>query len=144
MYHFGDYLREKDVNLCCQYFFLGVFDREHNFESLVSKFTKDLNRNTENIDVDTSQYAGDYSGTYSGDDSGTWTANLTDDGDITGLLEGDPFTGEVAEDGTFTGTTGGTTPTTLEGTIDDVGDVAGTWTNVAGEVGGTFAGSLIL
>ena len=97
-------------------------------------------------DDNSSELAGNWSGTFSGDVIGTWSATISESGVVTGTTMVTSFSieaelnGNVSSDGKFTATAG----TTSLGYIFD-GQLngstgSGTWKNASGTQSGNWSG----
>jgi major membrane immunogen (membrane-anchored lipoprotein) len=92
-------------------------------------------------------FAGNYSGTYAGDDTGTWTAVISEDGDVAATFDGNTAgqfvgDGQVAHSGNVTLTAGqgsgaGWTATWIGRfeTVNGVTTGSGTWSSTSGDEG---------
>lgn len=90
--------------------------------------------------VDTSAFAGIYTGTFTGEDSGSWVFIIDSIGNLTGTVISDTtgtgtFTASVSSAGVISGNG-------MTGTITADGSISGTWSGDTGAVGGTYSGSL--
>jgi hypothetical protein len=91
--------------------------------------------------VDTSAFAGIYTGTYTGEDTGNWTFIIDAFGGLTGTVISDTtgsglITASVSSTGVISGNG-------MTGTVSTDGSISGTWPGTPGAVGNNYSGSRI-
>ncbi len=96
--------------------------------------------------IDTTKFAGNYSGTYAGGDAGTWTCTIDSKGVIAAqgvTSSADPFSGAGTCDANGKITFGATDiEATFNGQINaSTFAITGTWNNTSSQISGTFVGT---